>query len=609
MSRRHKFANAICVFISAVALLWIAQGIEGEEVFNQIKSVNAFNLVLALAFTSASYALRSWRWPFFFKYNPPSFSASFRCLNVGFFMNNILPARLGEIIRAHLGAKATKQTRTPVLATIAGERLADGVMISTIFSILFTIGANPAEIAQGREIYLVSYLFGVAALLTAILLVKSNLAYSLLDRLGRLFSGHLSSYTLVRARRFIDGLEPMRRPSRLTLIAISSLIVWLVELAAYYQVSAAFDMKMTVGALSLFLAAVNFSSLIPAAPGGIGVIEAFATLALVQIGISRETAFAMVASQHLIQFVVVGFPGLLFFLIQMKGHLPEDKDLESENELTDEGDSTQKSDNDTALNMSRVPPSEWHKKDKASDVKLSIVIPAYNEENRISKTLASIVEYFNGRDTIFEVLVVDDGSLDKTSERVREFEAKHKNIRLLTYPYNRGKGYAVRFGIYNSIGECVLYNDADGATPIKEIEKLEAAIKNGADIAIGSRALYSKDTSVKTVFYRKALGRIFNGLVNFIILPKIADTQCGFKLFSQEAARYAFSRARADRYSFDVEILFIARKGGFKIIEVPINWTNIPGSKVNLLVDSMAMLLDVLKFRFRDLIGIYDTSK
>jgi dolichyl-phosphate beta-glucosyltransferase len=237
---------------------------------------------------------------------------------------------------------------------------------------------------------------------------------------------------------------------------------------------------------------------------------------------------------------------------------------------------------------------------------LSIVIPAYNEEKRLPETLFSIGEYLRGRDSLqAEVLVVSDGSTDQTVAVVEQFGAQFPFIRALSYPKNRGKGFALRHGVFNSKGALVLINDADGSTPIGEIERLEKAIADGAEVAIGSRALPSETTRVKTVWYRKIIGRTFATLVNLLIVPGIADTQCGFKLFTRKAAEYLFSRQRAERFSFDVELLFLARKNGFPITEVAVNWTNTPGSKVNLLKDSLAMFCDIIRFRWMAIGGVY----
>jgi dolichyl-phosphate beta-glucosyltransferase len=233
----------------------------------------------------------------------------------------------------------------------------------------------------------------------------------------------------------------------------------------------------------------------------------------------------------------------------------------------------------------------------ATQVDISIVIPAYNEERRLPPTLIDMIDYFDRQPFSYEILVVDDGSRDATGEVVRKFERVRQQVKLIQLPKNQGKGHAVRLGVLNTHGKHVLFADADGATPIEEFSRLYSAITSGADVAIGSRALASLDTKVSTSVHRRLLGRIFNRWVNTVLLPSITDTQCGFKMFTRNAARFIFRRQHSDRFSFDVEILYIARKAALKIQEVAINWNNIPGSKVNLVVDSLRMLRDVLRFR------------
>ena len=232
-------------------------------------------------------------------------------------------------------------------------------------------------------------------------------------------------------------------------------------------------------------------------------------------------------------------------------------------------------------------------------VHLTVVVPAFNEERRLPPTLLDMIDYLDKRQFTYEILVVDDGSSDATAEIVRKFERVRPQVKLIHLPKNGGKGYAVKLGILNARGERILFADADGATPFQEIERLEHALDAGAYIAFGSRAVASSDTTVRTRLLRRVLGRVFNSCVNIVVLPGIADTQCGFKLFRRDAARFVFERQQAERYSFDVEILYIARRAGLKSVEVPINWTNVPGSKVNLIFDSLRMLRDIIGFRMR----------
>lgn len=232
------------------------------------------------------------------------------------------------------------------------------------------------------------------------------------------------------------------------------------------------------------------------------------------------------------------------------------------------------------------------------EVEISVVVPAYNEEHRLPSTLDSVIGYLRTRHRPFQILVVDDGSVDQTAAQVAKRSRECPELQLLTLPRNLGKGAAVREGMLRATGARVLFSDADGSTPISELPRLEAALEGGAEIAIGSRALLSAETTVAAVWYRTLLGRIFNLCVNSLLLPHYADTQCGFKLFTQSAAQTIFSRQRANRFSFDLEVLFLAERLGFKVKEVPVNWHNVPGSKVNLALDGVRMLCDLVRFRF-----------
>ena len=240
-----------------------------------------------------------------------------------------------------------------------------------------------------------------------------------------------------------------------------------------------------------------------------------------------------------------------------------------------------------------------------SSVALSIVIPAYNESARLPQTLHALIEFLerDGRRT--EVIVVDDGSTDDTSSKVRELESLHPHVKLIRLPQNRGKGYAVRTGVVNASGAVVLFADADGATPFEELYRLEAQLAAGARVAIGSRGLRSRQTRVEARLYRRVLGRAFHAVVRAFAVRGIADTQCGFKLFDAEAAHDLFSRMRMTGYSFDVEVLLMALRSGYRVAEVPVNWTHQTGSKVHVLRDGLIMVRDVLRIRGNLLGGLY----
>jgi dolichyl-phosphate beta-glucosyltransferase len=238
---------------------------------------------------------------------------------------------------------------------------------------------------------------------------------------------------------------------------------------------------------------------------------------------------------------------------------------------------------------------------------LSIVIPAYNEEARLGPTLEGYLAYCRGAGRKVELIVVDDGSLDRTSVVVNSFAASYPEIRLIRLAENQGKGQAVRSGVVNAQGRRILFADADGATPLSEVKRLDAALDAGAHVAIGSRALADRTVTVNAKFYRRLIGRVFHGMVELLTVPGVKDTQCGFKLFTGAVAHDLFSRMRVRGFSFDVEVLMMAQRRGYNIAEVPVNWTHQPGSKVNLLTDSVRMLRDLFVIRGRYLRGQYNS--
>lgn len=238
---------------------------------------------------------------------------------------------------------------------------------------------------------------------------------------------------------------------------------------------------------------------------------------------------------------------------------------------------------------------------------LSIVIPAFNEEARLGPTLDAYLAYCHQTARRVEVIVVDDGSLDRTSAVVNSYARQHPEVRLIRLAENQGKGQAVRSGVVNAQGKQILFADADGATPLAELERLEAAVHGGADVAIGSRALHDEGVRITARLYRRVIGRIFHGLVEILTVPRVKDTQCGFKLFRGPVAHDLFSRMRVRGFSFDVEVLMMAQRRGYSIAEVPVNWTHQPGSKVNLVVDSARMLRDLFIIRGRYLSGQYNS--
>ncbi len=230
-------------------------------------------------------------------------------------------------------------------------------------------------------------------------------------------------------------------------------------------------------------------------------------------------------------------------------------------------------------------------------IDLSIVIPAFNEEERLRVSLPRVLEYLRGREMQYEVLVVDDGSRDRTAEVARGYS--NTGVEALSLERNQGKGGAVRHGVLASRGQRVLITDADLSTPIEDLEVLEAELAMGSTgIAIGSRALDASQIQVHQPLYRELMGKSFNRLVGLLALRGIRDTQCGFKLLEGNTARELFAEVVTRGFSFDVELLFLARRRGFEIREVAVRWKNHPDSKVHPLIDPLRMLGEILRFRF-----------
>lgn len=232
-----------------------------------------------------------------------------------------------------------------------------------------------------------------------------------------------------------------------------------------------------------------------------------------------------------------------------------------------------------------------------SAVDLSVVIPAFNEAQSLPNTLRAVRDFLRSSPLIAEILVVDDGSQDNTAEVASGLLGD--GGRVISLRRNRGKGSAIRTGVLASRGETVLLSDADLSTPIADLELLQAARRDGADIAIGSRGLASSNVEVRQSRFRQSLGKSFNGLVRWIVGLPIADTQCGFKLFPGEPARALVEHMSCDGFAYDVELLLLCAQAGLQIVEVPVRWRNHPDSRVQIVRAPLAMTVELLRIRYR----------
>jgi dolichyl-phosphate beta-glucosyltransferase len=241
----------------------------------------------------------------------------------------------------------------------------------------------------------------------------------------------------------------------------------------------------------------------------------------------------------------------------------------------------------------------------ASNFDLSIIIPSYNEEARLPGTLQRIAEYLPTLGLRTEVLVVDDGSTDRTAAVAESFRGKLTGLRVLSNGTNRGKGYSVRHGMLESRGDMVLFTDADLSAPIEESDKLLSALNNGYDVAIGSRAMDRSLISTHQSIFREFAGIIFNKIVRIVLRLPFVDTQCGFKAFRHERCRIIFEQQRIEGFGFDPELLYLARHHGLRAIEIPVRWGHSPATKVSMLGDSLKMFADIFTIRWNAMSGRY----
>ncbi len=245
---------------------------------------------------------------------------------------------------------------------------------------------------------------------------------------------------------------------------------------------------------------------------------------------------------------------------------------------------------------------------RMSHPQLSIVIPAFNESSRIEATLERVIACIDAQGWDAEVLVINDGSKDETAAIVERWMDLHPRLHLIENPGNRGKGYSVRNGLLQAAGDVVLFTDADLSAPMEEANRLLAAIEAGADVAIGSRWMERARQTIQQPLYRQVFGRCFNAITRGVMGLPFKDTQCGFKAFRRDAAQVIFRLQRIERWGFDPEILFIARRLRYTIVEVPVTWGHDERSRMSYLKDGMKMLEEMAIIRYNSFAGRYDEA-
>lgn len=239
---------------------------------------------------------------------------------------------------------------------------------------------------------------------------------------------------------------------------------------------------------------------------------------------------------------------------------------------------------------------------------LSIIIPSFNEEQRLPASMEKIACYIQNQRPNSEVIVVDDGSTDRTSSVAESYRGKIPHLRVLSNGTNRGKGFSVRHGSLEAHGNIILFTDADLSSPIEEVERLFAALGTH-DVAIGSRAVDRNLIEVRESLFREIAGIVFNKIVRIILRLPFLDTQCGFKAFRRECCRIIFQQQTIERFGFDPELLYLARHHGLSIVEVPVRWAHSPATRVSMLRDSVLMFLEVIMIRWNAVLGRYPKTQ
>jgi len=587
--------TTISLIVSGGILYALSWHFDVHSTIRAVRQAQVGPLIAGLILMVLAYLLRGARWRIWER--SLSYWDSLRLILIGFMGNNVLPARLGEVLRAHCATVKTSRERgrTTALASIAAERVLDGLVLAAFG--LIGVALVPVDHRLRWALAAISVVFAGLGLGLVLSLRFHQRIRAIIATANRMFPGHFPEFARERALHLLDGLSPLARPSRMLAALVVTAVIWGIEVGCYYFVGRAVWADMGISVALGFLVVANFASLIPFTVGGIGTIEAAASFFLIGAGIPPYPALAMTLVQHAGQYLFVTIAGAAVYLAGGFHRIPiadpkggvRRRSTPSGSSVVIEETRSRLDEMETSVGLRGAP---------RRDVELSIVIPAYNEQTRLPRTMLETIRWCSVRRLDFEVIVADDGSRDATLALGRLFEECDGRVRVLACPH-MGKGATVRMGMLNAGGRFVLFMDADGATPLDEIPKLVAALDAGYDLAIGSRVVQrEREVEVRTPVHRRLVGRVFAFLVNVLAVPGIADTQCGFKMFRRTVVREIFARQKTPGFAFDVEILWIARRLGLSIAEVPVNWIAQPGSKVNLITDSMRMLWDVGRVRW-----------
>lgn len=586
-----KFLVSLTVSLSL--LYYTLKFFELDLIFKNIQKTRGDFLLYSLLLIIVAYMVRGIRWQVWER--ELNFRDAFQLILIGFMGNNLLPARLGEFLRAYCTGHRSGEGYggTAALASVAIERILDGLVISLIG--LLGLILVPVPPTFFYALLSVSLLFGLLTLGLIISLHFHHWIRRSLERLHNVFPGHLTRFGMEKSNYFLDGLLLIKSLPRFATALLLSALVWSIETWAYYLIAVAVFPGISFKISLLFLAVVNFASLFPFTIGGIGVIEGATTAFLIGAGVPGNQALVMVILQHAFQFGFTTVGGLFFYFLggyfSLSPASDTDKQPPMPKERIDHIRQTFWQIHSLSENLDIHP-------DRLSRPELSVVIPAYNEQNRLPKTVLKTLGWFAQNPIEYELIIADDGSTDDTLELAKLFAGQVERVRFLACPH-QGKGATVRMGMLNATGKYVMFMDADGATPLEEIPKILNAVRKGTDIAIGSRVVQNpRETTVISSKRRHIMGRIFSAIVNIFVISGVSDTQCGFKIFRHEVVRLLFNRQKLTGFAFDVEILYMARKFKLSLTEVPINWINQEGSKINLFLDSLKMLGDIFKIRW-----------